>query len=259
MAAVPPPDLYIPDSSSTVHVSVIDTTTTIKGIDTWKFMSPSIPGHDYLAAPAFAFLIQHPTLDRSLVFDLGVRKDWWNCSPFLRDRFRDSAYTINVEKSVREILNNGGIDTAKLEAVVWSHWHFDHTGDPSEFEKSTALIVGPGFKKNVLPGYPTNPHSSVSESDYEGRELIELQMGSDLKIGEMEAVDYFGDGSLYFLNSPGHAHGHICALARVTAQPASFILMGGDAYHHAGELRPSPYLPLPGEIRPHPCEYLGAS
>lgn len=253
MAALSVPDLCIPNSSSTVQVSIIDTTTSIRGIDAWKFLSPSISGHEYLAAPAFSFLIQHTSFNRSMVFDLGVRKDWWNSSPFLTTRFQAGGYSITVEKSVREILEQEGVDAAKLEAIVWSHWHFDHTGNPSEFEKSTKLIVGPGFKEHVLPGYPTNPRSAVLESDFEGRELVELEMDSGLKIGQMEAVDHFGDGSLYFLNSPGHAHGHICALARVTAEPASFILMGGDAYHHSGELRPSPYMPLPQEIQPHPC------
>lgn len=254
MAATASPGLHIPESLNTVNVSIIDTTTSIRGVDAWKFLEPSIAGHEYLATPAFAFLIEHSTLQRSMVFDLGLRKDWWNCSPFLIDRFKKGGYVINVEKSVREILEEGGFDAVKLEAVVWSHWHFDHTGSPAEFEKSTFLIVGPGFKHNLLPGFPSNPNSSLLESDYEGRGLIELSFSSGLKIGEMEAIDYFEDGSLYFLHSPGHAHGHICALARVTADPPSFILMGGDAWHHCGEIRPSPYMPLPAKIEPHPCK-----
>lgn len=254
MATLPTPDLRIPQSSNTVNVSIIDTTTSIRGVDAWKFLEPSIPGHEHLATSAFAFLIEHTTLHRSMVFDLGIRKDWWNCSPFLLDRFKKGGYVLNIEKSVREILEEGGFDATKLGAIVWSHWHFDHTGSPAEFEKSTAVIVGPGFKENLLPAYPTNPDSSILESDLEGRELIELSFTAGLKIGELDAIDYFGDGSLYFLNSPGHAHGHICALARVTAGPPSFIMMGGDAWHHCGEIRPSPYMPLPETIEPHPCE-----
>ncbi|KAK4500391.1 hypothetical protein PRZ48_008580 [Zasmidium cellare] len=259
MAALPVPDLHIPESSNTVNVSIIDTTTSIRGVDAWKFLEPSIPGHEYLATLAFAFLIEHPKLDRSMVFDLGLRKDWWNCSPFLLDRFKKGGYVLNVEKSVREILEHGGFDATKLEAIVWSHWHFDHTGSPAEFEKSTALIVGPCFKDNLLPGYPTDPNSSILESDLEGRLLIELSFESGLKIGEFNAFDCFGDGSLYFLNSPGHAHGHICALARVTVDPASFVLMGGDAWHHCGEIRPSPYMPLPDTIQPVPFTSLSSS
>jgi hypothetical protein len=48
-----------------------------------------------------------------------------------------------------------------------SHWHFDHTGDPSGFPPSVDLIVGPGFKDAFLPGYPTNEKAMILESDYE--------------------------------------------------------------------------------------------
>lgn len=44
----------------------------------------------------------------------------------------------------------------------------------------------------------------------------------------------------------------MCALARVT--PTSFVFMGGDACHHNGEFRPSPFRPLPDSISPHPFD-----
>jgi len=149
---------------------------------------------------------------------------------------------------VREQLEAHGVDGSKVEAIIWSHWHWDHTGDPSTFPKSTALIVGPGFKKIMLPGYPSNSQSPILESDYEGRELREIAFDQSLKIGKFEAIDYFGDGSFYLLDSPGHAIGHMCALARVKSSPNSFIFMGGDACHHGGEFRPSAYLPLPSSV-----------
>jgi glyoxylase-like metal-dependent hydrolase (beta-lactamase superfamily II) len=233
-------DLDIPPSSNTVEVSIIDTTSSILGVDAWKFLEPPIEGHDCLATPAFSFLIHHPKLSRSIIFDLGIRKDWQNYSPFLQARFKKGGYKITVEQSVRTILEDHGVNASKIEAVVWSHHHFDHTGAPEEFESSTALIVGPGFKDAMLPGYPADPQSTILEANYAGRELLELDFSSaGLKIGRMSAIDYFNDGSFYFLNSPGHAVGHISALARVTSHPPSFILMGGDAVHHGGELRPS--------------------
>lgn len=90
------------------------------------------------------------------------------------------------------------------------------------------------------------------ESSWAGRELREIEFDGNLKIGRFNAVDYFSDGSFYILDSPGHAIGHICALARVTTSPDSFIFMGGDACHHGGEFRPSAYLPLPSSIVPNP-------
>ncbi|KAH9897469.1 beta-lactamase-like protein [Xylariomycetidae sp. FL2044] len=262
-----PPELNIPPSTSTVDVSIINTTGTMRGVDACRFLEPQIPGHDWLAVPCYAFLIQHPSLRRSLVFDLGLRQDLENFPPPLAQRIRASGYTVDVPRHVREILDEHGVDTKAIEAVVWSHWHLDHVGNPSTFDPGTALIVGPGCKEHMFPGYPTVPHAPFLEADVAGREIRELDFSSgsasgsgsgsgaqqqQLKIGQFAALDYFGDGSFYFLDTPGHAVGHICGLARVTSSPDSFILMGGDLVHHGGELRPHPWHPLPSRITPHP-------
>lgn len=155
-----------------------------------------------------------------------------------------------MKQGVREQLEANGVNGKDIEGIVWSHWHWDHTGDPSTFESSTALIVGPGFKDAFVPGYPANEESPIRESDYEGRELREITFKQGLKIGRFEAFDYFGDGSFYLLDSPGHAIGHMCGLAR--GEENSFIFMGGDSCHHGGEFRPSQYRPLPSSISPNP-------
>lgn len=251
--ALPPPDLKIPHSTATVDVSIIHTTASITGIECWKFMEPSIPGHDYLDVPCFCFLVHNKAQNRTVVFDLGVRKDWENLSPRLVESFAKAGVKLHVEKGVREILDDHGVKTSAIEAVIWSHPHFDHTGDPSTFDSSTALVVGPGFKKSLLPDAPENPYSAVLKSDYAGRELREVSFDNNTpKIGRFDTMDYFGDGSFYLLYTPGHTADHISGFARVTSNPDSFIFMGGDACHHCGEMRPSPYMPLPSSISPHP-------
>lgn len=177
----------------------------------------------------------------------------------------DAKMTNRYEGGVRQILEEHGIPGSSIEAVVWSHWHADHTGDPSTFDPETALIVGPGFKKAFLPGYPADPEAVILESDYAGRELREVRFTGGERVGRFAAHDYFGDGSFYLLDSPGHAVGHLCGLARVTSGGGdagagagagvgadSYVFMGGDASHHPGEFRPSAHLPLPGTISPHP-------
>jgi glyoxylase-like metal-dependent hydrolase (beta-lactamase superfamily II) len=69
-----------------------------------------------------------------------------------------------------------------------------------------------------------------------------------VKIGHFPAYDYFNDGSMYLLDSPGHCVGHLCALVRTSTSPDTFVFMGGDAAHHCGEFRPSQYVPLPDTI-----------
>ncbi|KAA8645443.1 hypothetical protein EYZ11_013543 [Aspergillus tanneri] len=238
----------IPDSEHTVLVSIIDTTSQIS-IETDKLFVPRRPGHDYLRVPNYAFLIKHPELERAILFDLGLRKDWWNSAPVVRNVLQEGQSHVSVQKDIREILEDGGVPITTIDTMVWSHWHIDHIGDPSLFDTSVKLVVGPGFKEHILPPYPPNKDSMVLQSDFEGRELEELNFTENsLKVGRFNAIDYFGDGSFYFLDAPGHSIGHIAALARVKSAPDSFILMAGDGCLHGGQLRPSHCLPLPSAI-----------
>jgi len=146
------PDLKIPPGT-TVQVRVIDTTSNIKGIALAPFVEPEIKGHKYLDCPAFSFLIEHAS-GQKLLFDLGVRKDHENLAPRIADRIANGGWKVTVKQGVREQLESHGVDGNDIDAIIWSHWHWDHTGAPSTFEKHTSLIVGPGFKDNFTPGYP---------------------------------------------------------------------------------------------------------
>lgn len=219
-----------------------------------RFMSPPVPGLKTLETlPSCSFLLEHES-GRKLVFDLGIRKDYLNYAPKIASYIPTTGYNINVEKNVADILIEGGIPLESIEAVVWGHWHWDHIGDPSTFPASTDLIVGPGFKGAMLPGAPSNPDSPIQVSDYEGRNLREVSFNGPnfLRIGKFPAFDYFGDGSFYLLDSPGHAIGHLSGLARTTTQPPTFIFLGGDICHYPGIFRPSKHLPVPSQIVPHP-------
>ena len=107
------------------------------------------------------------------------------------------------------------------------------TGNPTLFPSSTDLIVGPGFKDAFVPAYPTVPDSSVDERLWAGRELVEVEMTSDFKIGEYDALDFFGDGSFYLLSTPGHAVGHMSGLARTSSDPPQFFFLVSGAVNCA--------------------------
>ncbi|PLB48816.1 hypothetical protein P170DRAFT_446628 [Aspergillus steynii IBT 23096] len=257
MATHLPPDLKIPASESTVavrnHLSL--------SLNTSLFWQPQIKGLESVDVPALCFVISHEQhcQTRHLLFDLAVRKDWTKCSP-ATVKLINQATRVHVDKDIAEILDSNTeadecpVRSDSIEAVLLSHHHFHHVGDPSTFPPSTDLVVGPGVTSACWPGYPTNSDAMLLDSDIHGRSVREVDFtrgspGSSCQIGRFPAVDYFGDGSFYLLDAPGHCLGHMCALARVTADregPSSdsFVLMGGDACHHAGLLRPSEYLPL---------------
>lgn len=180
-------------------------------------------------------------------------------TPHVVDLLDSHDWSIYTKANTAEVLQQHGIDVAggAISAVVWSHPHFDHIGDVTTFPTSTKLVVGQDFQKTFFPTHPTNPNGLLSEADFKGRELQELDFASqNLKIGRFNAYDYFGDGSFYLLDTPGHTVAHICGLARTS--PDSFILLGGDASHHYGEIRPSEYLPLPDEIHPSPIPHIAS-
>jgi glyoxylase-like metal-dependent hydrolase (beta-lactamase superfamily II) len=252
-----PEDLNIPHSNTAVEVSIIDTTSHLSKFPSWAFVEPSMPGFDEIDVRSYAFLIKRYRSGHkydTLLFDLGVRKDWHNCPTSLVEAIKQSGSHIEVQKDISTILEENGQSLADIGGVIWSHWHFDHAGNPALFPGTTNLIVGPGFRSAFVPAFPTVVDSQVDERAWEGRELHELNFeeeGKGLKIGKFQAIDVYGDGSFYFLNTPGHTVGHVSALARTTVDPPTFIFMGGDIAHHSGEFRPTKYMPLPQEIAPN--------
>lgn len=290
------PDLKIPRSEHTVSVSIIDTTVRITGLPVAAFTQPQIDGYSTIVGGcAYAFLIKHhnsatKSKHDTLLFDLGVRKDVQNSPKVVVDQAVAAGFQMEVKKNVYDILQDEGDDPAKVGGIIWSHYHVvssfsigemcetlilqqDHTGDPATFPKDTDLIVGPGFKQSFVPAWPTKEDSPVDEKAWEGRELREISFDGErsLKLGQYKAYDFYGDGSFYLIDSPGHAVGHMCALARTSASPPTFVLvsvvtltliersytdghckLGGDVAHHGSEFRPTEYVPLPKSIEPNP-------
>lgn len=166
------PSLNLPKGDSTIDLQIINTTCDIV-VPANAFVQPVIKGHETLNLPTFAFYLKHKKSGRTVMFDLGCRKDWWNFAPVVHDLIKKAIPGLNVPKNINEILEEGGVDQSKIEALIWSHWHWDHTGDPSLFPKSAELVVGPGFKEAFMPGYPAKKDSPMLETDFEyGLQII---------------------------------------------------------------------------------------
>ncbi|KAI4173846.1 MAG: hypothetical protein LQ348_006458 [Seirophora lacunosa] len=230
------PSLNLPKSDSTVEVSIINTTTEIV-VPAWTIVQPVLKGHETMNMPTFAFLIKNKKLGKSILFDLGCRKDWWNFAPAAHNVIKNGIPGLNVPKNINEVLEDGKEDVVKIGGIIWSHWHWDHTGDPSLFPKSAEVIVDIP-QKRILQYWRRTLRT--------GRNVREIAFDKSNKIGQYPSYDLFGDGSFYILDVPGHAIGHISGLARTT--PDTFVFMGGDVCHFGGSYRPSQYTPLPATI-----------
>ncbi|EFE33934.1 uncharacterized protein ARB_07398 [Trichophyton benhamiae CBS 112371] len=163
--AIPTPGVDIPISSSTVNVRVIDTNTLVH-LNPKLFWEPMIEGFTGFHAPSYCFLVSSGT--RNIVFDLGIRTDWRNYAPKVVSVIEETT-VITVGSDVASIIesNTGDLNLRRedIQAVIWSHNHFDHIGDMSVFPPTTELIVGPGARDIALSVWPQNPDSFVLESD----------------------------------------------------------------------------------------------
>ncbi|WRT63722.1 uncharacterized protein IL334_000645 [Kwoniella shivajii] len=237
-----------------VKVSIIPTTTLTAPV---KVFSAFEKGDKKEDSPCWSFLIEKG--DKAILWDMGLREDPQNAPKKIVDGPLKE-FIPHPGPGPIPRLKEQGFDVEKLKLVVFSHQHFDHTL-PSP---APSILLGPGSLESMHPGFPEDVNSAwpsawlkkyhfleLPEGDTQGRwsgEIANLAPKSGEaaerkweKVGCFDrGVDWFGDGSLWFLDAPGHCPGHIMALCRVTAGPDTYILLGGDASHHQAL-----YLPVP--------------
>lgn len=220
------------------------------------FVSPSDPDAKR-TVPSLVFLITHPGIPSlqseeikpiRLLFDLGLRSKSENYTPQQQSHLKGRQPVI-LEARIAEKLLNGGISAADIDYVLLSHVHYDHHGDPEDFTESH-FLVGNGSLNILQSGLPgAGSHQHFQAGILPDDRSIELPAASNsfssvnipLRNGESIsskwepvgpfpfALDLFGDGSIYVVDSPGHLPGHLNLLCRTG--PQNWIYLGGDACH----------------------------
>ncbi|KAI8986248.1 Metallo-hydrolase/oxidoreductase [Trametes punicea] len=178
--------------------------------------------------PSLSFFLRHSVTGEHLLFDLGIRSNLETHPPAVQQL--NAGRKVLVAQTVAESLRNGGIEPSEVKTVVISHLHWDHVGDASEFPNAT-FILGRDAKDLIAHSYPVDPDSVCLQSAVPLERTLFLDEEFTQSIGPFpRAYDYFGDGSLYIIDAPGHLPGHINVLARTNAT-GSWIYLAGDTAH----------------------------
>ena len=137
-----------------------------------------------------------------------------------------------MTKDAVDLLEEGPVPPNSINAVIFSHLHFDHTGDCMRFPDAD-MVIGPGSRAAASPGWPAAEKSPFPTSTLQHPRLHELSFETDVwkPFGPFpRSYDYFGDGSLLLIDTPGHMPGHLGTIA-LTGED-EWVFMGGDCCHH---------------------------
>lgn len=218
------------------------------------FIYPSDDEQAQKTVPSLAFLVTHPGLSSSeckpirIMFDLGLRSKESGYSQMQQDHLRNRM-PYSLGPSIAEQLCRGHVDSLHdIQAVILSHVHYDHHGDPDDFPNAHFIVGHGSFRvlKDGIGGVASHQHfqagllqkvralelpSSASNDQFQ----LEMHNGTVSyaqwrPVGPFPAaIDLFGDSTVYIIDSPGHLPGHINLLCRVG--PQKWAYLGGDACH----------------------------
>ena len=107
-----------------------------------------------------------------------------------------------------------------LKGVFFTHLHFDHTSGVPDLPPDLLYFAGEGEMSVNITGLLEANHFDSTDVIY----LFDFEKGRELPAGQ--AIDIFGDQSLWAISTPGHSAGHVSYLINTPDHP---ILIAGDA------------------------------
>ncbi|KAK5168294.1 uncharacterized protein LTR77_006863 [Saxophila tyrrhenica] len=223
--------------------------------------------------PSMCFLIQRPRPGggppERIVFDLGIKRDMSQYAAGMQDHLSKRQPITNLPDT-KASLEEGGLDPAKdVDYVILSHTHWDHIGMPADYPNSK-FVLGSGTLHTVKHGAPHYPPEMFEKDPLPLDRSTEFPPGPDSPGKDLacatsqqtshqwkpistlkHAIDFFGDGSVYIIDAPGHLQGHVNLLARLG--PEKWVYLGGDCCHDSriitGEKEIAMYPDAHGEMR----------
>nr|VWP01493.1 MFS domain-containing protein [Ganoderma boninense] len=185
--------------------------------------------------PCLAFLLRHSRTGDPFLFDLGIRPDVENLGDVLN---LVSQMDMKLEgRDIPATLEKGGLSRADVRHILISHIHFDHSGFPPAFPNAM-FLVGAGSKP-ILETQGPNFEGTMYSIDLplERTTFLDPSGSTDTTgadwapIGPFpRALDFYGDGSLYIVDAPGHMPGHLNVLVR-TSPDGGWAFLAGDSAH----------------------------
>ncbi|GME62245.1 uncharacterized protein LTHEOB_4515 [Neofusicoccum parvum] len=179
----------------------------------------------------WAFHIHHAKANRHVLWDLGMTGDPGMYTPWVQKFMFEDVHPVGPRTSIEEQLHRHGVERTQIDSVFHAHW--DHCRPIRKAFPNATGFFGPGTKAFCAPGHLQDVSmqwdGSFFDPDNATESWAELE-GPWVPFGPFEkAMDFFGDGSLFIIQAPGHMPGNLCAAAHVSG--GAWVLLGSDCCH----------------------------
>ena len=178
--------------------------------------------------PVFAFLVRHP--DKGLLLlDTGLHHS------FIGSRSGNFGKVLGMMvrgrtvagKDIRSQLNAMGSGPEDVRYILLSHLHLDHPSGLPYFAGLPNVKVYVDTEELRSAGTPFSFLKGYVKSHLKGIDFQRIPYGPGAPPFE-RACDFFGDGSVFIVRTPGHTKGHSSVILNATDGP---ILLTFDAVH----------------------------
>jgi glyoxylase-like metal-dependent hydrolase (beta-lactamase superfamily II) len=199
------------------------------GLDGWEGLNGylrTLLDKTRITVPVYAYLVDHPR-HGVMMIDAGINWEqahdhdgYYNhnamVSRLLSER---DEYTMTTGQDLRVRLARLGYDVKDVTTVFLTHVHDDHAGGLRHLPQAEVVLDRRDWDTGVL-----YPYSFDLVKD----NLAFPRFDSGAFHAFPESQDFFGDGSVILLPTPGHSPGHMCVLLRMDDGNALF--MGDTLY-----------------------------
>jgi glyoxylase-like metal-dependent hydrolase (beta-lactamase superfamily II) len=215
---------------------------------TARMLGVGIPRSRWIWVPAPAFIVHHPSAG-PFVVDTGLHpsvaaKPAENIGRLVAGFAKPR---LNPGEDLPAQLRSRGIDPKRIDLVVMTHMHFDHTSAMSEFAGATFVVSEDEWtaastdSRPFMRGY--RPAHYDYAFDYKTLSYDSERVTSYASFGR--TFDLFGDGSVRLAATPGHSAGHQSVICRLSDRD---FVIAGDAIYTRAQLDGGPEPPRPLDL-----------
>lgn len=176
---------------------------------------------DKLAIPVSTYLVEHPK--GRVLIDTGFHKRVQTepIKELTYIHYRINKPVQRPGEAIDEKLAAMGLQPRDLDYVVLTHLHTDHAGGVKLVADARNILVS-----RIELEYATTKRIEYVKRMWDGVNLTPFDYTSSSHGPENRSFDLFGDGSIVFVNVPGHTPG---LAATVISNNGKFLLLTSDA------------------------------